>query len=209
MIIFYSETITVFSDMKDSSKTKPLLSLFILFFIYNCAGPAYRKLSAEDSEALLLMKDSLLQKHGNTKPLLRCLVQAHNSFGISAMEEQNYSAAIDHFNKSQELIATDTTAKYYVLMAEGHLLYDKGNKNGLWDAIEKFSKAAQLYGHRGEPYYYIGLIYRKLGNTDFDLMLESYNKALALTLPEKIRAEVEDAKENALHREKKLKTFWK
>ena len=209
MIIFYSETITVFSDMKDSSKTKPLLSLFILFFIYNCAGPAYRKLSAEDSEALLLMKDSLLQKHGNTEPLLRSLVQVHNSFGVSAFEEQNYSAAIDHFNKSRDIIATDTTAKYYVLMAEGHLLYDKGNKNGLWDAIEKFSQAAQLYGDRGEPYYYIGLIYRKLGNTDFDLMLESYNKALALTLPEKIRAEVEDAKENALHREKKLKTFWK
>ena len=125
------------------------------------------------------------------------------------MEEQNYSAAIDHFNKSRELIATDTTAKYNVLMAEGHLLYDKGNKNGLWDAIEKFSQAAQLYGHRGEPYYYIGLIYRKLGNTDFDLMLESYNKALALTLPEKIRTEVEAAKQNALRREKKLKTFWK
>ena len=202
MIIFYSETIMVFSDMKNGSKTKSLLNLFILFFIYNCVGPAYRKLSADDPGALLLMKDSLLQKHGNTEPLLRSLVQAHNSFGVSAMEEQNYSAAIDHFNKSRGLIATDTTAKYYVLMAEGHLLYDKGNKKGLWDAIEKFSQAAQLYGHRGEPYYYIGLIYRKLGNTDFDLMLESYNKALALTLPEKTRVEVEAAKENALRREK-------
>ncbi len=195
--------------MKNGSKTKSLLNLFILFFIYNCAGSAYRKLSAEDPGTLLLMKDSLLQKHGNTEPLLRSLVQAHNSFGVSAMEKQNYSAAIDHFNKSQGLIATDTTAKYYVLMAEGHLLYHKGNKKGLWDAIEKFSQAAQLYGHRGEPYYYIGLIYRKLGNTDFDLMLESYNKALALTLPEKTRVEVGAAKENALRREKKLKTFWK
>ena len=209
MIIFYSETIAVFSDMKDGSRTRHLFNLFILFFIYNCAGPAYRKFSAEDPGALLLMKDSLLQKHGNTEPLLRSLVQAHNSFGISAMEKQNYSASIDHFNKSRELIATDTTTKYNVLMAEGHILYNKGNKGGLWDAIEKFSQAAQLYGHRGEPYYYIGLIYRKLGNTDFDLMLESYNKALALTLPEKIRAEVEAAKQNALHREKKLKTFWK
>ena len=52
--------------MKDGSKTRTLLNLFILFFIYNCAGPAYRKLSAEDPGALLLMKDSLLQKHGNT-----------------------------------------------------------------------------------------------------------------------------------------------
>ena len=114
--------------MKDSSKTKPLLNLFILFFIYNCAGPAYRKLSADDPGALLLLKDSLLQKHGNTERLLRSLVQAHNSFGISAMEEQNYSAAIDHFKKSQELIAADTTAKYNILMAEGHLLYNKGEK---------------------------------------------------------------------------------
>ena len=120
--------------MKDGSKTRTLLNLFILFFIYNCAGPAYRRLSAEDPGALLLMKDSLLQKYGNAEPLLRSLVQAHNSFGISAMEEQNYSVAIDHFNKSRELIATDMTAKYYVLMAEGHLLYDKGNKDGLWDA---------------------------------------------------------------------------
>ena len=107
--------------MKDGRKTRPLLNLFILFFIYNCAGPAYRKFSAEDPGALLLMKDSPLKKHGNTEPLLRSLVQAHNSFGVSAVEEQNYSAAIDHFNKSRELIATDTTAKYYVLMAEEHL----------------------------------------------------------------------------------------
>ena len=76
--------------MKDGIKTKTLLNLFILFFIYNCAGPAYRRLNAEDPGALLLMKDSLLQKYGNAEPLLRSLVQAHNSFGISAMEEQNY-----------------------------------------------------------------------------------------------------------------------
>mgnify|MGYP000967147453 FL=1 len=155
------------------------------------------------------MKDSLLAKHGQKKQLLQSIVQAHNSFGISAMEEKNYFAAIDHFTQSQELIATDTTAKYNILMAEGHLLYKKGKKDGLWDAIEKYSQAAQLYNHLGEPYYHMGLAYRKLGNTDFDLMLESYNKAIARTLNDKIRTDVEAAKQKAVNREKKLNDFWK
>ena len=155
------------------------------------------------------MKDSLLAKHGQTKRLLQSIVLAHNSFGISAMEEKDYSTAIDHFTQSQELIASDTIAKYNILMAEGHLLYKKGNKDGLWDAIEKYSQAAQLYKHFGEPYYYMGLAYRKLGNTDFDLILESYNKAMARTLNDETRADVEAAKQKVINREKKLNDFWK
>jgi len=195
--------------MNNGNEIKTIIFLFILFFIFNCAPPAYQKLSVDDPETLLFMKDSLLAKHGQTKLLLQSIVQAHNSIGISAMEEKNYSAAIDHFTHSQELIATDTTAKYNILMAEGHLLYKNGNKDGLWDAIEKYSQAAQLYNHLGEPYYHMGLTYRKLGNTDFDLMLESYNKAIARTLTDKTRADVEAAKQKAVNREKKLNDFWK
>ena len=195
--------------MNDGNKAKTLFYLFILFFIYNCASPAYQRLSVDDPGTLLFMKDSLLAKHGQTKLLLQSIVRAHNSFGISAMEERDYSAAIDHFTQSQKLIANDTTAKYNILIAEGHLLYKKGNKEGLWDAIEKYSQAAQLYKNFGEPYYHIGLAYRKLGNTDFDLILESYNKAIARTLTDKTRADVEAAKEKAVNREKKLNNFWK
>ena len=195
--------------MNDGNKIKITIYLVILFFIYNCAPPAYQGLSIDDPGTLLLMKDYLLAKHGETKLLLQSIVRAHNSFGISAMEEKDYSAAIDHFTQSQELIANDTTAKYNTLIAEGHLLYKKGNKEGLWDAIEKYSQAAQLYKNLGEPYYHIGLAYRKLGNTDFDLILESYNKAIARTLTDKTRADVEAAKQKVINREKKLNDFWK
>ena len=97
--------------MNKGNKIKTMIYLFILFFIYNCASPAYQRLSVDDPGTLLLMKDSLLAKHGQTKRLLQSIVRAHNSFGISAMEEKDYSAAIDHFTQSQELNANDTTAK--------------------------------------------------------------------------------------------------
>ena len=81
--------------MNGGNKIITMIYLFILFFIFNCAPPAYQKLSVDDPETLLFMKDSLLAKHGQTKLLLQSIVRAHNSFGISAMEERNYSVAIN------------------------------------------------------------------------------------------------------------------
>ena len=55
------------------------------------------------------------------------------------------------------------------------------------DAIEKFSQASSLLPNDGEPHYWIAISYTKLGDTDFDLILESYEKSLSLNLDNDLR----------------------
>jgi tetratricopeptide (TPR) repeat protein len=118
-------------------------------------------------------------------------------------------SAINHYKKASELNSSDKVSKYGVLISEGRLLVSQGNKNGIWEAIEKFSKASTLYPDNGEPFYWIAISYTKLGDTDFDLILESYEKALSLELDEKQRSEAEKKYEKAKERKKKLDSFWK
>ena len=84
-----------------------------------------------------------------------------------------------------------------------------GKKDKLWSSIQAFSKAAMIFEKAGAPYYYIGNSYLKLGDKDFDLIIESYEKALALELNTDLRKRVIQAREHVSTREKKLKDFWK
>ena len=100
-------------------------------------------------------------------------------------------------------------SQFGLLIAEGRLLVKKGNKNGMWDAIEKFSKASSLFPRNGEPFYWMGKSYTKLGDTEFDLILESDEKSLALDLDGGLRLEVEKNYKIAKNRKSKLDSFWK
>ena len=51
--------------------------------------------------------------------------------------------------------------------------------------------------------------YTKLGDTEFDLILESYEKSLALDLDEDLRLEVERKYKIAKNRKSKLDSFWR
>ena len=51
--------------------------------------------------------------------------------------------------------------------------------------------------------------YTKLGDTEFDLILESYEKSLALDLNEGLRLEVEKNYKIATNQKSKLDSFWK
>ena len=166
-------------------------------------------LSTEDPNGLLMIKDSLIQKYGKKESLIISIANAHNSLGISSMGEKNYEVAINHFLESISILPNDSIVEYNKLMAEGHLLFESGNKNNLWDAIEKYSQATQKYRVAGEPYYYMGLAYKKLGDKDFDLIIESFNNALTRTLSSQQRAIIEIEKKQVSNREKKLKNFWK
>ena len=115
----------------------------------------------------------------------------------------------DSFSRAVSLSELDTLSRYNLLIAEGHLLYKRGNKDGLWDAIQNYHKAAQLKPNLGDPHYYIGQSYHKLGNTDFDLILESYEKALTLNLSSHLRGTIEAAHARVSKRDQLLKDFWK
>ena len=94
-------------------------------------------------------------------------------------------------------------------MASAFQKFSSGKKEVLWDAIQSFYKASNIYPLNGEPHYYIGETYLKLGDKDFDLIIDSYDKALSLNLPESFEEKVKTSKKEALRRRDLLKNFWK
>lgn len=195
--------------LKGSTTKYSLFWLIFTLLIWNCAGTAYQQMAEENPKALLAKKDSL-QAAGNTSTAFnKAFAKAHNYVGLEAMKSKNYSFAIQNFKDATALVSEDTLSQYNLLLAQGNQLLKKGKKEGLWDAIQKFHKAGRLFPDLGEPHYYIGYAYLMIGNKDFDLILESYNKALSLTLSPELNNVVLVAKEKAQHREKTLKYFWK
>ena len=189
--------------------TRLLTSIIIVLFVCDCTGGAYKKMSIENPEDLLSIEDSLLRVKKNDVKILDALVSANNRVAEKHMEQGDYISAAGHYKKATELNTGDIVSEYGLLLADGNVLVSKGNKNGIWDAIEKYSKAATLYPKNGEPFYWMAIAYTKLGDTDFDLILESYEKALSLELDNKLRTEVEKKHKHAKERKNKLDSFWK
>ena len=186
-----------------------ILILSYIVLIYNCAGVSYTKLSQDNPEALIAMQDSLLLRQSKSANLVNALVNAHVQIGIRATAEHNFNKASNHFHQALELNNKDTTAQYNLLLVEGHILLKKGNKNGLWDAIEKYARAGSLRQTQGEPHYWMAQAYLKLGDTDFDLILESYEKAINLSMGKDLLSQAQKDYNHTLDRKKKLDTFWK
>ena len=166
-------------------------------------------MSIENPEKLLFIQDSLILACGDDERVLAALAVANNSVAKKYMNKGDYKLAADHFSRSLKLNEMSTESKYGLLLAEGRALVKKGNKNGIWDAIEKYSKASDLFPNSGEPFYFIALAYTKLGDTDFDLILESYEKSISLNLNDNLRAKVLKKYQNAKKRKTKLDSFWK
>jgi len=186
-----------------------ILILSYIVLIYNCAGVSYTKLSQDNPEALIAMQDSLLLRQSKSANLVNALVNAHVQIGIRATAEHNFNKASNHFHQALELNNKDTTAQYNLLLVEGHILLKKGNKNGLWDAIEKYARAGSLRQTQGEPHYWMAQAYLKLGDTDFDLILESYEKAINLSMGKDLLFQAKKDYNHTLDRKKQLDTFWK
>ena len=189
--------------------TRLLTSILIAIFLNDCTGGVYKKMSIENPEDLLSIEDSLLRVNKNDGNILDALVSANNRVAEKHMKQGDYISAAGYYKKATELNTGDTMSKYGLLLADGNVLVKKGNKNGIWDAIEKYSKAATLYPKNGEPYYCMAIAYTNLGDTDFDLILESYEKALSLELDNKLRTEAEKKHKHAIERKNKLDSFWK
>ena len=186
-------------------------SLLIIIFVqfFNCAGKNYKKLSIENPTKLVAVQDSLLSVSGNNQRIRDALVTANNSVAKRYLNTGNLKLAVQQFNKSTSIDGDNKESNFGLLIAEGRILIKKGNKSGIWDAIEKFSRASSLFPRNGEPFYWIAQSYTKLGDTEFDLILESYEKSLALDLDEGLRLEVEKNYKIAKNRKSKLDSFWK
>ena len=194
--------------MKEHKVIIRLFGIFLIVITWNCAGNKYKEMASSNPIKLLSIKDSLLQMSSKTH-IVHSIALAHKILGDSAIQEGNYEKAKDHFTKALKFLPNDSLYLYGQLMAEGHLLQKSGKKDKLWRSIQAYNKAATIFEKAGAPYYYIGNSYLKIGDKDFDLIIESYEKALALELSIDLREQVIQAREHISMREKKLKDFWK
>ncbi len=194
--------------MKEHKVIIRLFGIFLIVTTWNCAGNKYKEMASSNPNKLLSIKDSLLQTSSKTY-IVHSIALAHKILGDSAIQEGNYEKAKDHFTKALKFSPNDSLYLYNQLMTEGHLLQKSGKKDKLWSSIQAYNKAATIFQKAGAPYYYIGNSYLKIGDKDFDLIIESYEKALALELSIDLREQVIQAREHISMREKKLKDFWK
>ncbi len=194
--------------MKEHKIIIRLFGILLVVITWNCAGNKYKQMATSNPNKLISIKDSLLQSKSTTH-IIHSIALAHNTLGDSAIQEGDFEKAKTHFTKALKLSPNDSLYIYNQLMAEGHLLQKSGKKDKLWSSIQTYNKAATIFEKAGAPYYYIGNSYLKLGDKDFDLIIESYEKALALDLSADLRERVIQARKHASAREKKLKDFWK
>ena len=181
----------------------------VIFLLWNCSHTInYKHLSESNPYTLIGIADSLKSEKEKNR-IDQYLVFAHNNIGLDAISKKNYSKAVVHFSKALDISKNDTLAMYNLLLCEGHLYYQSGKKDKLWESIQKFYRAAQLKSKLGEPHFYIGRSYQKIGDKDFDLIIESYDKALSLNLENGLRLLVEEERDLIINREKRLTNFWK
>ena len=184
------------------------LGLLVALFFWSCVGNIYEQMATENPSKLLLLEDSLLRS--NPSPAtISSVTLAHKVLGQRAIDIENYKKAMNHFSNALKLSPKDTLSIYKTLLLQGHILYDTGKKDKLWDAIEVYNKAAIVFEALGEPHYYIGRSYHKISDKDFDLIIESFDRALELELSAGLRKVTNEAREDAMFREKKFKDFWK
>ena len=184
------------------------VSLLVILFFWSCAGNIYEQMATENPSRLILLEDSLLQSNPSPATISSVML-AHKVLGQRAIDIENYEKAMNHFSNALKLSPKDTLSIYKTLLLQGHILYNTGKKDKLWDAIEVYNKAAIVFETLGEPHYYIGRSYHKISDKDFDLIIESFDRALELELSTGLRKVINEAREDAMFREKKLKDFWK
>ena len=180
----------------------------VTLFFWSCAGNIYEQMATENPSRLILLEDSLLQSNPSPATISSVML-AHKLLGQRAIDIENYEKAMNHFSNALKLSPKDTLSIYKTLLLQGHILYNTGKKDKLWDAIEVYNKAAIVFETLGEPHYYIGKSYHKISDKDFDLIIESFDRALELELSAGLRKVINEAREDAMFREKKLKDFWK
>ena len=184
------------------------LIVLSLSFLICCSTVSYQGMAIESPYELIFLEDSLVST-GLSKKNQKSLALAYKNIGLMQMRKKNYINAKAYFLNALNYASEDSIVQYKLFMIDGHLLRKTGKKENLWDAIAIYYEALKLQPLNGEPYFFIGQCYQILGNKDFDLILESYQKALSLQLSAPLKEKVEQEFSLVSDREKKLKSFWK
>ena len=178
---------------------KFLLLIYLAIYITGCN---VTKNSFDDlgSDTLLANTDSLMKAYPDNPQLINAIIDARLLLAENDFEQYKKILIIDPNN---------LIAKYHIHMNEGKSHHKIGHKNGQWDAIQSFSKAASLIDTLGEPHFWIAKAYEKKDEMDFESALEPYDIALKLYLPKKIRPAVINKRNDLIKRKKTFEDFWK
>ena len=159
-------------------------------------------MSKYNDEDLVFKSDSLLKVNLNDEQVRKLIIAAK-------IKELKKNPNSDQYIEILKLDPKNPFALYALHMQTGKSHHQKSFKNGQWDAIQSFYKAAAQIDTLGEPYYWIGKSYEKKDEMDFDSALESYDKALKLFLADSTRKMVETALMELTKKKTIYKDFWK
>ena len=159
-------------------------------------------MSNYDDNDLVFKSDSILKAHSNDEQVRELVLAAK-------IKELKKNPNSDQYIEVLKIDPKNPIALYVLHMQTGKLHHQKSFKNGQWDAIQSFYKAAAQIDTLGEPYYWIGKSYEKKDEMDFDSALESYDKALELFLTDSTRKMVETALTELTKKKSTYKDFWK
>lgn len=181
---------------------KKCLPLLLLLLIYKGCAPTPARLATSDPAALVAQADSLLAARPDDTDLQASIIAARLNLAEANNDMDQYKAVL-------KVDPRNATANYHIHMAEGKAHHKKGHKNGQWDAIQSFAKAAAAIDSLGAPHYWLGQAYEKKDEMDFELPLEAYDKALTLHLTDELKPKVTSARSALLKRKKTYEDFWK
>jgi len=182
--------------------------MFLIYWISGCA-PSMAELAEKNPEMVIAKEKELLSAESPSEETFAVLINAHNHLGLTFLKEKNYGEAEHQFNASLAMDRENKMAKYGLAMIEGHRLFNKGSQSALWDSLEKFGQAAYYNPSDGEPHYWMARAYEKKDDGDFDLIVETYEKALNGTLPDEIKSDTERRLTEVKKRKKTYEEFWK
>ena len=92
--------------------------------------------------------------------------------------KKKYVSAVRQLKKAIALKDDFQEAKYYYHIAQGKILYRKGKKSQLWDAIDHFGKAMIIHPEKAEPHFYMAQAYEKKDRNEFSNAIDEYKIAL-------------------------------
>ena len=187
------------------------IALLSLGLLASCVTrpPTYIEMADNDPIQLIAMQDSLILAEPENGELLVALSQAHVNIALKAMANADVAGAMESFNSSLKLNKSNKIANYFLALQSGHKNFKKGSRMALWDAIEQYSQAARYKFETGEPFYWIGRADEKKDDQDFELIIEAFDKALALELSSELRIDCLVHRDNVLKRKQVFDEFWK
>jgi len=128
--------------------------------------------------------------------------------GMTALKRNKLRTAKSLFSKALKEKPDFTDVRYQLYMTEGHLLFNEGSKNALWDAIAAFGMAGNLHSEAAEPHFRMAQAYEKKNPEEFVNAIDEYETALQLE-PEGPHANACKKKIKELKtRKEKLDKFW-